>query len=717
MHTFGFSFGQDASAQGVNDTVRALDAACLWLDTVCSDGDAVSPPKQQQDVISALRLHMQLRRALIQAQAEMSEHSGRRLAIAPDAVATLRKALASALDAVQAMILAQGMCSSAATQRTGFDSAVSARLLGGALPRAIRLLSLPQALYSMRGYVVDLVAVLDAAAGSSCSTLHGLVSWLDSFTRGELSSTTGASSESTTPAGGARREPATLARSAALVALLPSEEVLIQWALDDLWVPNGIASCSVATPPLRRGTSVAAHLRLWPSPDSKAEDMPPSIAKFLTQARVACDALLRALAASRSRCRRRMRHVTAEWAPLVDTGLLAEGTTPPVRPPMDGGLDASGGSSASVAALADAMDASLNLANEKAAAELHEWVVRCARPHQGAAAAGDEDDNAVAVALGSTWFGSHCLSSWASRWEAWVQASHLEAGFGLQLYDVTELGPLFWYLDYLFTWQIDVMLQGEEAIMTATTTAVRADATAALQAVHAAKEVLDVLLAVPGGDKRAIKRAEQAYIAAAAVARTKQAALQVQVPRTCSVLSRLHATRLMCGAYVRAWLAMRLDGQLRGAIPAKTPFNDEFYRFWQRFGTFHNYTTPPAMHFNQWEEHVESLGAGVHAAPVTAPTSGTSDGVSVPPKNNAVSLFAAAEERFRAACAQLKESGVLQQGDVGAQQAKCAAANMVACGVLAKAGGSVAANYTVSLEPSAQFRGWPVLKLTRQAQT
>ena len=679
IHQFGFSFTGDASAEGDDTCLKALAAAAAWLDAAASD---VAPPQ----LAEALRTHMQLRAAVIEAQRLVLER-GNTLRSHPRDVDALRQALQRAHAAIQRLGTGRA-ADSASSQRCGFDAAVSARLLGGALPRAIQLLALPLALRSTSWYILHLSCVLDAAVGTPCCSLHGLVSWFDAFTRGEVAPTSPAHvdspSASSTPA-----EPATLARSAALLVLLPDDQGLCQLALDDLWAPNGIAACGAPSP--------------GAAPAPAASTAPTSVGPFLTAAGRACDAMLRAMASSRSRSRRRMRHVTAEWAPLIDTALVAEGTTPPPAPNvLSESSDGEAGTLAAALARSSLEDQDSAAAGAAANAEaLRSWIV--------ASLGGDE-------AWRATNFCVQGLSTWAARWEAWVQAHHLEAGLSLDLYDTTELGPLFWYLDFLITWQVDTLSQGEESVVTATSHETRATAQQAVHSWHAAKAVHEA--AVKGGDKKGVKKAEAQLAAAAAEFKQSQLAFQQATsPRASPVLTRLHATRLMCGAYVRAWFGLQLEGVLKGAIPKDTPFNDNSLRFWQRYGTFHNYATPPALHFMQWEEFTDMLlvGSSQAAAAAAAEAQGAAAPAAPEVGDAAVTgkpamLYKAAEERFRMACVALRDCGP----DASAA-AKCAGANAVACALLVRGDGAVTGGYSVSLE-AGPFRGWPLLKLHR-AQT
>jgi hypothetical protein len=675
IHQFGFSFTADATVEGADTCLQAVAAATAWLDATTPD---VAPPQ----LVEALRSHLQLRAAVIEAQRLVLER-GNTLRCHPGDVDALRQALQRAHAAIQH--LGSGHAADAAApQRCGFDSAVSARLLGGALPRAIKLMALPLALRSTTWYILHLSCVLDAAVGTPCCSLHGLVSWFDAFTRGEVAPTSPPVVDS--PPASTPAEPATLARSAALLVLLPDDQGLSQLALDDLWAPNGIAACGAPSPgaPPAPATSTA----------------PPSVGPFLTAAGRACDAMLRAMASSRSRSRRRMRHVTAEWAPLIDTALVAEGTTPPPAPNVFG--DPPGGEAATLAAalaLSSLEDQGSAAAGAAANAEaLHSWIV--------ASLGGDE-------AWKATNFCVQGLSTWAARWEAWVQAHHLEAGLGLDLYDPTELGPLFWYLDFLISWQVDTLSQGEESFVTATSHETRATAQQAVNGWHAAKAAHEA--AVMGGDKKKVKKAEAQLATAAAEFKHSQLAFQQATsPRASPVLTRLHATRLMCGAYVRAWFGLQLEGVLKGAIPRDTPFNDDSLRYWQRYGTFHNYSTPPALHFLQWEEFTDMLlvGSSQAAAAAAAEAQGAAaqaapEGGDAAVTGKPAMLYKAAEERFRMACVALRDCGP----DASAA-AKCAGANAVACALLVRGGGAVAGGHAVSLE-AGPFRGWPMLKLAR----
>ena len=679
IHQFGFSFTGDASAEGADKCLQALSSAAAWLDAAPPD---VAPPP----LVDALRTHIQLRAAVIEAQRLVLERGNSLRGHAADVIA-LRQALQRAHASIQHLETGH-TADAAAPQRCGFDSAVSARLLGGALPRAIKLLAPPQALRSTSWYILHLSCVLDAAVGAPCCSLHGLVTWLDAFTLGGVAPTSPPQAAADSPLpGGAAVEPATLARSAALLVLLPDEQGLCQLALDDLWAPNGIAAC---------GAPCAGS-----PPAPAVSTAPPSVAPFLTGAGRACDAMLRAMASSRSRSRRRMRHVTAEWAPLIDTALVAEGTTPPPAPNGVVLGDQPGGEATALAA-ALALS-SLDEANHAAEAAVNAealslWVV---------SSLGGDD------AWRMTSFCVQGLSTWAARWEAWVQAHHLEAGLGLDLYDTRELGPLFWYLDFLISWQVDMLSQGEESVVTATSFETRATAQKAVDSWHAAKAAHEA--AQKAGDKKGVKKAEAALATAAADVRQSQVAFQQATsPRASQVLSRLHATRLMCGAYVRAWFGLQLEGVLKGAIPKDTPFNDDSLRYWQRYGTFHNYSTPPALHFMQWEEFTDMLLVGSSQAAAAAAAEGQDAAAQAAPgggdaavTGKPVMLYKAAEERFRMACVALRECG-----PDAAAAAKCAGANGVACALLVRCGGAVAGNYAVSLE-AGPFRGWPMLKLAR----
>lgn len=655
LTTFGFSFAGDATLEGRSESTARLAAAGRWLE---AHPDAIA----EEETRSALAQHLRLRCALVEAHGAFEGCAGSRAGAQAQFAA--RAALSDAHAALQALRARprRGEGTAQTPSRVGFDPAVSRRLLGGALPRATKLLALPDALAALHAHVHQLGAVLDGCAGARCRTLGGLVSWLDAFTRGEL----GDPAQHTHPS-----PPATLARSIALIAMLPDQAELAAMALEDVWAPSGVAAGVVH---LSTPASPAP-----PSPPPLASS-PPAVHQFLVGAARACDALLRALACSRPRSRRRLRHVTAEWAPLCDAAHRCEGRAPPAAPPQEeprDGAAALGGLSLS--------DGAVGVVEPQLCPPelVPAWVASQASP-----------------GWAGSWFGQHALSGWACRWSCAVQAAHLEAGLSLELYGRAELGPLFWYLEYLHGWQEDGLAQGEEAALREAVAepGVAALCAAALRARDALTAARQAAQGSPPGDRRQRRAAEVAAEEAAAVARAAQQALQrAAQPRPAPGLARMHAMRLACSAYVCLLIGLEAGGRL--ARP-ETPYNQDFHRFWQRYGTFHNYATPPALYYDQWEAQLR--GEPIQGGEAGQPP-GEEEPRGGPPQPE--TMYALAAERFRTASAALRELGE-------PVAARGCAMNAVAAQLLLRTG---AGGALVTALEQGPYRGWPVLKVSSGA--
>ena len=125
-------------------------------------------------------------------------------------------------------------------------------------------------------------------------------------------------------------------------------------------------------------------------------------------------------------------------------------------------------------------------------------------------------------------------------------------------------------------------------------------------------------------------------------------------------------------------------------LQVETPFNDEFHRFWQRFGTFHNYATPAPLHHEQYEAYIDPTR---HAPP---------------------QLYGLGRECFAAATSALKllaaegeapaaDAHARLLGRDAAAAARAAGAAAVAATLLERG-----APLDVSVDPG-PHRGWPAL--------
>ena len=680
-HPFGFDFEPDAAPAGVESTVALLAEAQAFLAAASDDAPAL--PGLTPELRLMLGAHLRLRAALISALQTLAAAEAvgggspaaalPQLAAAAAAVADLRSR--SPLGGEETP-LPPSLAAS-----VGFDCAVSRRLLGGALPRVIKLQSRATALATTAAFVRHLQ--LAAAAPARLRTVTAAAAWMDAFARGA------SDDDDALPA----TLPGTLARSAALLALLPDAKelrsglcggaALQQVVLCELWAPLWLAPevMSDDEPPevlpggVEALTAAARGLLLVkePSDPPSGKDLrpppwqttPPCVRALLEAGARAGEGSIRALASNRARSRRRLRHVIAEWHPLLALAAVAE--APGLAAPVLAG-ETSIDSLATVAAL------------RLQPSPWQQLVASCAGEAWAA----------------SRW-GANGLSAWAGGWVAATQAAHLEAGLALELYAPDELCPLFWYCEYLDSVHLEAMRVAADSVATLT-------AREPLQASHLASARLKqageaaraaraaVEEAKPGG-KPAAKRAADAAMAAAvaAEAQARSAALlastAMQRPTRATVSARrLEAHRALCRGHARLAAALTIQGRLPSVAD---PFNDEFHRFWLRFGTLHNYETPAPLHYEQYAEFAAAAKA-------------------LPPAQ----LYAAAKEAFVAAAQGFKLAGAALAGAAkreAAAAARCAGAAAVAAGLLMSAGPDSALK--LALEPG--HLGWPVPAVTR----
>jgi hypothetical protein len=658
-HPFGFDFEPDASVEGVAASLAALDAAAEWLRAAKADGAADAPqqlPGLTQPLRAALGAHLALRAALLRAHAALPQLATR----GSGGEAAAMAALADADAAIETLRACPPAGSSAEAPlppglaaRVGFDAAVSRRLLGGALPRVIKLVSRAEALDVCAAHVSQLRAI--CAAPRELRSIDAMLAWLDAFSRDALPPPPGAAPR---PAGSPL--PRTLARSAALLALVPDATALValdgvplaQLMLADAWAP---AAAGGVCPAL--------------------DDAPPRVAAFFAAAARAAEGLLRALAANRARSRRRLRHVVAEWAPLCAAAVEAE--APPVC--ADASADGADAAAETLASLA-LVDGGISAADAPPS-EATAWV---------AAVAGE--------VWGSTVWASKPLSAWAHRWVARVQAAHLEAGFALELYAPEEHCMLFWYLDYLDTAQLEAMALVDDSAGIVVAAAPIGAANAAAKRATSAREAAAAAAAAAAAspkDAKARKRSEvaaAASVAAFADARAAAAAAMAAAERARSGASRaVDAHRAVCRGYVRLYAGLRLAGKLP---LVEAPFNEEFHRFWQRFGTFHNYATPAPLHHEQYESYIDPTR---HAPPQLY--------------GLARECFAAAAAAFKALAAEAEPASAAQPAEAharllgrdAASAARAAGAAAVAATLLERG-----APLDVVIDAGAH-RGWPAL--------
>ena len=663
LHLFGFSFEADSAPEAVARAEKELESALVWLEGA---GEEAGAP----DVRSALAAHLLLRLRLLQLDTALHppEAGGSR---DPGRIIEAQRAAdaaGAALDALVALVESTpGDSTPASLPRCAFDPACSRRLLGGSLPRVIDLLPLPQACAALRRKLASLGRVFAFLGGAEASSLQVSVSFLDSFSRGEQAGPISAPVSNSTGA----VPPDTLTRSAALLLLLPPEPEVQIMVLRDIWAPCGEAAGAA---PCAAEIDGGAVVFVCPPLD----DVPPPLLAFLSTAARAVEGLFRALSSSRPRCRRHLRHVCAEWSPLVAHARQLESPALTLQ-----SLDQPGDAHGAAEALAALRLAAPGVAGWAAAAAGPAW--RGERAEEWAAS---------------------FLSAWAARWCAAVQAMHLETGLALQLYGDSELGPLAWYLEYLWTVQVEALHASQLACAQAAAFAPLQRAQAASRASTLARSAID---AVPVADRRGRKKAEEKYADCCAVAReAAKAAVVAATPSDGKRLRLALAQQQAWAAYVRLLVAQEGEERLETA------------RYTRRDSLLPSRSDPPpcagqlavqrrlppllaalrnlpqlrgaaAATHDQWELHVQSaLPHLFRRLPEVEPDADT------PPL-----LYRLAEERFKQAAALFRAGG-----EAGA--ARVCAANGVASALLAGQGGSA---LRVSLEGG--HRGWPLVKVQR----
>ena len=750
-HTFGMPWLAAPPGEGeAAEVAGACDAAAAWL-VSAPVGDAALEGLTRE-LANALGAHCVLRGARLRVDAAACRLTSETLRDPPAATKLLKllDALDGALKAVAALppltpeaAASSSSSSSAAApapadappppparapSRPGFDPAVGRRLLGGALPRTTQAASLPASLDAASRHSAQLRCVATFAAswpGHAPPPLHALVEFLDAFGRGEAPPP---------PPGAAPSTPGTLARSAALCALLPDEAALGDAAAADAAGALGVAlewAPRAQQPPIDAAAAAAAAptIAAEPSPAATADEaaaadalvsvssaaaasasaaasppaplpLPPGIVGagctpcgvshsfgashpsavgvFFASAGRAADGLLRCLACSRPRARRRLRHAIAEWAPLVAAGEALQHAG-------GGGGDGDGGATEQTerteqgerGEAAPTENGSLSsppTTTPTAMTTTTGGGASAAQPEPPARvwARGVAGDDAAA----SRW-GERCLSGWALGWMCSVQSAHLESGLSLELYPTaSEMAPLFWYLEYLAACAAEQARMSEEAVASAGTGAALREAAAANDAAAAAKAAV---AAAGGGSDRKARRAAEA--AAGVRARSALARLHAaSAPAPASPrLRRLMATQALCAGCCRLCSALCCEPGGGGA--PSSAFNDAHHRFWLRYGTLHNYASPSPLHCEQWETFL--------AGCVSAPRG---------------QLLRAAEAYFATASSQFKQ---LLPGCSG--QARLAGGNAVALSMARERPGEVATSFGVG------HRGWPALKATRTA--
>lgn len=674
-HCFDFNFAESASAEGVAASLAGLDGALAWLD---GPGAASVDPRCLQLLGGQLRL----RSALVESAWSLAKLAAHRRPLPPVAShaaepaaappplseaearaaaaeeAGLRATLASCLERVQTSAAAlELLCpppSDAPSARVGFDTACSRRLLGGSVPRVITLLSLRAALAAARTHAAQISALLHSSAVPP--TFSQLIETLDAFSRGELASTpaAGVAAAPLAPSPAAGPAPGTLARSAALLLLLPSERDLRELVVADAWPPTG-GGCGV--PPESLAALVTPFSQAPPPPPSP-HTAPPQLQLFVASAARAADSLARALCSSRARCRRRLRHTTADWGPLCVEAVALEAPQ--------------------VSEVEGEAVATPSLSSFWAEEQAGSW-------------AGTATDFSMGGEP-SLWQHSW-LSSWAIRWASRVQALHLESGLQLELYGTDELGPLCWYLEYLWNGASEALAASETSAAAACAREPLRLARAAAEKATASKARLQEMeKSAEAGrpvPEAAAMRAARAELAATEEAARRAAAIcmrHFQQPRPAPSMRASIGQKMMWSGFVRLLVGLEAEGRLPGGGGGDYALGSAFHRYWQRYGTFHNYVHPLPLHYDQWEAHVASAlprdGVPVDGAAPVAPQ-----------------LYKLATERFKQAVAAFREAG-------DGAAARCCAANAVGAGLLA--GGQHALK--VSLDRG--WRGWPVLKVS-----
>lgn len=357
QHPFGFDFASEAKPDAVAELLQRLKAAEEWVAAAAADNPDMAGlgPDEKNAILARLRLRSAFLQALREFDAPACgglEGARAQIQIAQAQLEEIRRTAGD-----EPKDLPQGLAG-----HVGFDLGVSRRLLGSALPRVIKLHTRAEAWEYIAAMLRHLLVVCDV---KPLRRLGPVVTFLEHFSA---------------------LAPGVVARSRMIGSLLHNGTVagtvpMSEFLLGSIWQP----------PPPK------------PPPPATSD-----LQDFIDQADAPVKHFIQILCSSRSRQRRRLRHLVPEFSGLCQ------------------GADECDGVQA-----------------------VQGW----------------------AAAAGPSWRGTlwsaRPLSIWAQRWMLYIMQRHLLMGFDLDLYAPEEYCMIYWYTDAIMGHLSDNLQALDDSLHTA----------------------------------------------------------------------------------------------------------------------------------------------------------------------------------------------------------------------------------------------------------